>query len=330
MGPRPSPDCIRGRHRSGDRGGVARNRSGLRTNSRSLEPRHRGLSLGWAWRIGIPSPSAPDAPPHPYHFVGTLQVVDITEADLDTIASWLRDAHAIVVLTGAGISTDSGIPDFRGPDGVWTKNPAAEKTANLEHYIGDPEVRKLAWQNRLSSDIWSARPNDGHRAVAELARVARVHTLVTQNIDGLHLAAGSDQATLVEIHGTVHFAKCLVCKWRGPMAEILERVRGGEEDPACLECGGMLKSATISFGENLVHEDLERAQRAAADADVFLALGTSLGVYPAAALPEIAVRSGARLVIINGEETPFDGHAAAVSRTPLGEILPALVARVKP
>ena len=248
---------------------------------------------------------------------------------LDLIAGWLRDAHAIVILTGAGLSTESGIPDFRGPNGVWTKNPAAEKTANLEYYIADPEIRKHAWQHRLQSEMWTAQPNDGHRAVAELARVAHVHTLVTQNIDGLHQAAGSDPDSIIEIHGTVHFAKCLTCGWRGPMPETLERVRAGEEDPACLECGGILKSATISFGENLVPEDLARAQRAAEQADVFLALGTSLGVYPAAALPEIAVRRGARLVICNGQETPFDDSADAVSHEPLGEILPALVARVR-
>jgi NAD-dependent deacetylase len=247
---------------------------------------------------------------------------------LDTIASWLRDARAIVILTGAGISTESGIPDFRGPNGVWTKNPAAEKTATLQYYVSDPEVRKLAWQNRLRSEMWNAEPNAGHRAVAELARVANVHTLVTQNIDGLHHAAGSDPASMIEIHGTVHFAKCLGCGWRGPMTETLDRVRAGEEDPACLECGGILKSATISFGENLVAEDLERSQQAAAACDVFLALGTSLGVYPAAALPEIALRTGARLVIVNGEPTPFDGHADAVSHTNLGDLLPDLVARV--
>ena len=254
--------------------------------------------------------------------------MDLADDDLATVATWLRTARAIVILTGAGISTESGIPDFRGPQGVWTKNPAAEKTANLQHYIGDPEVRKLAWQNRLTSDIWSAQPNDGHRALAELARIAKVHTLVTQNIDGLHHAAGSDPASIVEIHGTVHFAKCLACAWRGPMAETLARVTAGDGDPACLRCGGILKSATISFGENLVPADLERSQRAAAQADVFLALGTSLGVYPAAALPEIALRSGARLFIGNAQETPFDDHADAVSRSPLGQLLPALVARV--
>jgi len=253
---------------------------------------------------------------------------DLDADALDTVASWLRGARAIVILTGAGISTESGIPDFRGPNGVWTKNPAAEKTATLQHYVGDPEVRKTAWRNRLTSEMWSAAPNAGHHALVELARKANVTMLVTQNVDGLHRAAGSDPDALVEIHGTVHFAKCLACDWRGPMEETLERVRAGDEDPACLECGGMLKSATISFGENLVPEDLARAQRAAEECDVFLALGTSLGVYPAAALPEIALTHGARLVIVNAQETPFDHHAAAVSRATLGDLLPELVARV--
>jgi NAD-dependent deacetylase len=253
---------------------------------------------------------------------------DASDDALDTIAGWLRDARAIVILTGAGISTESGIRDFRGPNGLWTKNPAAEKTATLQHYVSDPEVRKLAWQNRLHSEMWNATPNKGHDAVAVLARVANVHTVVTQNIDGLHLAAGTDPEMLVEIHGTVHFAKCLSCDWHGPMAETLDRVRAGEEDPACLECGGMLKSATISFGENLVAADLVRAQRAAQACDVFLALGTSLGVYPAAALPEIALQHGARLVIVNQQETPFDSSADAVSHAALGDLLPAIVARI--
>jgi NAD-dependent deacetylase len=247
---------------------------------------------------------------------------------LDVIAAWIREADAIVVLTGAGISTESGIPDFRGPQGVWTKNPDAEKTATLSHYVNNPDVRRQAWQNRLRSEIWDAKPNAGHVAIAELEQKAKVHTLVTQNIDGLHLAAGSSPARLIEIHGTVHAAKCLQCEWRGPMDETLARVEAGEEDPACLECGGMLKSATISFGENLVREDLARAQKAAAHCDVFLALGTSLGVYPAAALPEVALANGARLVIVNGEPTPFDGDADAVSHAKLGDLLPALVARV--
>ena len=252
----------------------------------------------------------------------------MADTDLETVANWLRDAQCIVILTGAGLSTESGIPDFRGPEGVWTKNPAAEKTANLEYYVADPEVRKAAWQHRVNSEMWTAEPNDGHCAVTELARLANVHTVVTQNIDGLHQAAGLEPDRIVEIHGTVHFAKCLACSWRGPMPATLDRVRAGEEDPACLACGGILKSATISFGENLVPADLERAQRAAARADLFMALGTSLGVYPAAALPEIALRNGARLVIFNAQKTPFDDVADALDRGSLGTVLPALVRQV--
>lgn len=248
--------------------------------------------------------------------------------DLDDIAAWLRDAKQIVVLTGAGISTESGIPDFRGPQGVWTKNPAAEKTATLQHYVSDPEVRKQAWRNRIEGNFFSADPNDGHRALAELEHKVALHTLVTQNVDRLHHDAGSSPERIIEIHGNVREVKCLTCGWRAPMEVALDRVRAGEEDPPCPECGGILKSATISFGENLVPEDLERAQDAAAGADVFLAVGTSLGVYPAAALPEIALGSGARLVVLNAQETPFDTMAAAVRRDQLGTVLPALVALV--
>jgi NAD-dependent deacetylase len=245
-------------------------------------------------------------------------------SDLNVIASWLRDASNVVALTGAGISTESGIPDFRGPQGTWTKNPDAEKTAHIEYYMSDPDVRRRAWQNRLTSEMWHAEPNAAHRALVDLERKDALHFLVTQNVDGLHLAAGTGREALVEVHGTVHEAKCMQCDWRGPMAETLERVRAGEADPECRECGGILKSATISFGENLVVADLQRAQLAAARADVFLALGTSLGVYPAAGLPQLALRAGARLVIINEQETPFDPVADVVLRERLGVVLPDL------
>jgi NAD-dependent deacetylase len=248
--------------------------------------------------------------------------------DLEQIAGWLRDARQIVVLTGAGISTESGIPDFRGPQGVWTKNPAAEKTATLQYYVSDPDVRKQAWRNRIDGNFFSADPNDGHRALAELERKAALHTRGTQNVDRLHHDAGSSPERVIEIHGNVREVKCLTCGWRAPMEVALDRVRAGEEDPECPECGGILKSATISFGENLVPEDLQRAQDAASGADVFLAIGTSLGVYPAAALPEIALGNGARLIVLNAQETPFDDLAAAVNRDQLGTVLPALVARI--
>src|SRR4051794_21302138 len=247
---------------------------------------------------------------------------------LDTIADWIRSADAIVILTGAGISTDSGIPDFRGPRGVWTKNPAAERTATLQYYMSDANVRRQAWQNRLQSGMWSAEPNAAHDALVALERARRLHALVTQNVDGLHLAAGQSAEIVVEIHGNVRDVKCMSCGWRGPMHDTLERVRAGEEDPECLHCGGILKSATISFGENLVAADLHRAQLEAGRAGVFLAIGTSLAVYPAAALPEIALRNGSRLVILNAEETPFDSVADVVVREQLGTVLPALVGLV--
>ena len=250
------------------------------------------------------------------------------KASIDQVRGWVDAAKRIVALTGAGISTESGIPDFRGPQGVWTKNPAAEKTATLQYYVADPDVRKQAWRNRIEGNFFSADPNDGHRALAELERKAALHTLVTQNVDRLHHDAGSSPERIIEIHGNVREVKCLTCGWRAPMEVALDRVRAGEEDPECPECGGILKSATISFGENLVVEDLQRAQDAASGADVFLAIGTSLGVYPAAALPEIALGNGARLVVLNAQETPFDGVAAAVNREQLGTVLPALVALV--
>jgi NAD-dependent deacetylase len=250
------------------------------------------------------------------------------DAQLDHLAGLLRRADQIVVLTGAGISTESGIPDFRGPQGLWTKDPSAERKANIQHYVSDPEHRREVWRNRAQGEVYGGEPNAGHRALAALERRAALHTLVTQNVDGLHQAAGSSPEIMVEIHGNIHAVKCLACGWRGPMEDTLERVRAGDDDPKCLECGGMLKSATISFGENLVPEDLERAQHAAAGADVFLAIGTSLGVYPAAALPELALRSGAVLAILNAEPTPYDPVAEFVFRGRLGEVLPTLVERV--
>jgi NAD-dependent deacetylase len=249
-------------------------------------------------------------------------------SDVERIAGWLREAEQVVVLTGAGISTESGIPDFRGPQGTWTKDPAAERRAHIRSYVAEPEVRRKAWRDRVERPMWDAEPNAGHRALADLESRTTLHTLVTQNVDGLHQRAGSAPHIVVEIHGTAHEAKCLDCGWRGPMHETLDRVRAGEDDPPCLVCGGMLKSGTISFGESLVEADLLRAQQAAAGADVFLAVGTSLGVYPAAALPEIALHNGARLVILNAEPTPFDAAADVIVREQLGTALPAIVAAV--
>ena len=248
--------------------------------------------------------------------------------DLEEIASWIRDANRVVVLTGAGISTESGIPDFRGPQGLWTKNPEAEKMATLQYYMSDRAIRVRAWKMRTEHEAWSAEPNAGHVALAELERKEKVHTLVTQNVDGLHVKAGSSPDRIVEIHGTMREVMCMSCGERAPMERALERVRAGEEDPPCRTCGGILKSATISFGQNLVQEDLERAYTAAAGCDMFLAVGTSLVVYPVADLPRVALEAGARLVILNAEETPYDRVTHAVVRERLGEVLPKIVAAV--
>jgi NAD-dependent deacetylase len=239
---------------------------------------------------------------------------------------WVSDAERVVVLTGAGISTDSGIPDFRGPQGVWTKNPKAEKLSNISHYLSDPEVRRLAWQSRLEAGAWRATPNRGHDAVVALERQGKLHAVVTQNVDGLHQRAGTSPGLVVEVHGTLWRWQCLSCGDEGPMEDALERVRGGEEDPPCLGCGGIIKSATISFGQSLVPEVIDRAMQVATEADVLLAVGTTLQVYPVANMVPLARRSGARVVIVNAEPTGMDDLAHAVLRGQIGELLPALVA----
>ena len=244
---------------------------------------------------------------------------------LEQVRGWVGGAERLVVLTGAGISTDSGIPDFRGPNGVWTKDPSAERTATLSHYLSDPEVRRRAWRARVDSPLFTAAPSAGHVALAELDRRGALHMLITQNVDGLHHAAGVDPSRIIEVHGNVRDWACLTCGARGPMSDALDRVRDGEEDPPCPACGAIIKSATISFGQSLVPEDVQRAEEAAVDADVFLAIGSTLQVHPVAGLVPLARRSGARVVIINAEATPYDDLADAVLREPIGQALPALL-----
>lgn len=246
-------------------------------------------------------------------------------SDVETVRGWVAAATRVVVLTGAGISTDSGIPDFRGPQGVWTKNPGAEKTATLHHYLGDPEVRRAAWRNRLSSPIWEAQPNAGHIALVELERQGRLLALLTQNIDGLHQAAGHAPGKVLELHGTAREVVCWDCGERAPMTRALERVRAGEDDPACRTCGGILKSATISFGQSLDVDVLTAAADAARQCDLLLAVGSTLSVTPAADVVPLAKHHGARVVIVNGEPTEYDFLADAVLPGQIGEILPAII-----
>jgi len=252
------------------------------------------------------------------------------EVDLELgvaeVAHWVGDSTRIVALTGAGLSTDSGIADFRGKNGVWTKNPAAERASTLEHYLSSTEVRAAAWQMRLASPAWSAEPNAGHRTLVELERQGRLQGIVTQNTDGLQQIAGSDPRRVVEVHGTMRRVHCVDCGDEADMRRALDRVEAGEADPPCRTCGGILKSSTVLFGEGLDPQDIERAEGLARGCDLLLAVGTTLAVYPVALLPAIAVRAGARLVIVNGRGTEQDDLADAVLRGSISAILTALVA----
>jgi NAD-dependent protein deacetylase/lipoamidase len=245
-------------------------------------------------------------------------------SSLHAAGNLIAAARRIVALTGAGISTDSGIPDFRGPSGVWTRNPAAERLSDIRHYVTDAEVRKASWQSRLTHPAWNAQPNAGHRALVALEQQGKLHAVVTQNIDGLHQSAGNSSERVIEVHGTLHQVMCLTCGWRGPMQETLDRVRAGEADPGCRQCGGMLKSDTISFGQPLVPEVIERAMQAAEEADLLLTIGTTLQVFPAAGLVPAAKAAGARIVIMNAQPTQFDHIADLVLTGPIGEHLPVI------
>jgi len=245
-------------------------------------------------------------------------------SDLQQATEWVRAAQRIVVLSGAGLSTDSGIPDFRGPNGLWKTDPAAEKASTLQHYLADPELRKRAWQNRLAAPAFTATPNAGHYALVRLQQSGDLSAIVTQNIDGLHQAAGSDPDIVIEVHGTVHWSRCWGCNNRRPMREMLDRVRAGEADPACDFCGGIIKSDTILFGQNLVPHVIDAAMVAAERSDLVLAVGSSLSVFPAANVVPRAKSAGARIIIVNGEPTKMDRFADVVLIGSLSDILPAL------
>lgn len=231
----------------------------------------------------------------------------------------------IAVLTGAGISTDSGIPDFRGPNGVWTRNPAMEKLFTLDNYLSDPEVRKASWLARKDNAAWRAEPNAAHKALVALESAKYPMRIITQNIDGLHQKAGSSPRKVIELHGTMFTVRCMRCGARSTMREALDRVDAGEADPPCQECGGILKAGTIMFGEALDSETLNQAAQIAMACQEFWAVGTSLTVEPAASLVEVAMRSGARVTIVNADPTPYDHLADRLISEPIGEALPRLV-----
>lgn len=228
------------------------------------------------------------------------------------LADLWASSSRVVVLTGAGISTDSGIQDFRGPNGLWTRNPAAQAMFDIRTYLRDPEVRRLAWANRRANPAWNAEPNAGHHALAELQRTGRVRTLMTQNIDGLHQRAGSPE--VLELHGTIWEVRCMSCPGRWPTPEVLARP---ELDPPCPRCGGILKTATISFGQSLDADVIDAAVEAARTSDLMVAIGTSLVVNPVAGLAGLA----GNLAIVNADPTPYDDDADVLVRDPISSVL---------
>lgn len=250
--------------------------------------------------------------------------------DLETARATLRRAQRVVVLTGAGISTASGIPDYRGPQGVWTINPAAERASRIDVYSTDTEVREASWSRLLARVENPPQPNEAHRSLARFERTGRLSVLVTQNIDGLHLVAGTSPERLIEIHGNVRAVRCLTCGARQPTGEVLARVAAGEPDPSCEAivggrvCGGVLGTTIVRFGEQPDPLEMHRATRAARECDVLMCVGTTLSVYPVAGLVRMALDFDAQLLIVNNAPTPWDDNALCL-RGDITEVLPALL-----
>ena len=246
---------------------------------------------------------------------------------IEKVARFIHESQKVVVFTGAGVSTESGIPDFRSPDGIWARYDPEDFT--IQRFVSDREARKRNW--RLRKEMFSAdyRPNPAHYAIAELERIGKLSCVITQNIDGLHHVAGNSEGKIVELHGTVKNAKCLSCDDRLPLGEVLKRIDQGEEDPHCEKCGGLLKAATVSFGEAMPPAEMRRAEQCSRECDLFIVVGSSLVVYPAASMPLIAKRAGACLVIINYTPTDMDAIADAVIHNKAGAVMEAILEKVR-
>jgi NAD-dependent deacetylase len=258
--------------------------------------------------------------------VNVLHIDDVDSEGFAEVRGWFDGAERIGFLTGAGISTESGIPDFRGPDGLWMRDPEAEKAAHIDHYVGDAEIRRRAWQGRIRNlGGEPPQPNTGHHALVHVERTARMRGIITQNVDGLHQMAGNSSELVHEIHGSWRESRCWTCGDTRPMREAVQRAVDGDPDPSCLLCGGILKSTTVLFGESLVPQVVERCRAVADDCDLFVAIGTSLSVSPANQMLLRAHNAGSRVVIVNDRETALDRYAQALVRGRIGIVVPALV-----
>jgi NAD-dependent deacetylase len=237
---------------------------------------------------------------------------------------WARGVTRLSVLTGAGISTDSGIPDFRGPDGVWTKNPRMADLFTYQNYMADPTVRQKFWESYSGHSAWTAEPNAAHKALASLDSAGMAVRVLTQNIDGLHQRGGMPARKVLELHGSMHNTICTECSRLVPSSEVLSRVSAGEPDPSCASCGGILKLDVVLFGQYLDAEVLGHARNIATASQLFIAIGSTLEVEPAASLCHVAVEAGANLVIVNRDRTPYDHLAVEVIREPIGVAVPRI------
>ncbi|MEV7973687.1 Sir2 family NAD-dependent protein deacetylase [Cellulomonas sp. NPDC089187] len=235
-----------------------------------------------------------------------------------------RPGSHLTVLTGAGLSTASGIPDFRGPQGTWTQHPEQADLLEIDRHVNDMAIRMAGWAMWQDHPAWASAPSDAHRALVELERAQLLEAVLTQNFDGLHHAAGHSPELVVELHGGMRTTSCLRCGARQATTAVLARLER-DRDPGCLECGGVLKPDVVYFGEWLPEQALGRAVAAAQDADVFLVIGSTLTVQPVASLTEVAADAGAEVVIVNAEPTPYDHLASRVVREPIESAVPELV-----
>ncbi len=243
------------------------------------------------------------------------------------VVQFIRDAKRVAVFTGAGVSTESGISDFRSPDGIWSRYDPEDFT--IQRFIADREARKRNWQLRRELVEANYQPNPAHHAIVELEKIGKLLCVITQNIDGMHHAAGNSEEKIIELHGTIKFAKCLDCDDRLPMVDVLQRIEQGEEDPHCRKCGGLLKAATVSFGEAMPPDKMQRAEQCSRSCDLFIVVGSSLVVFPAASMPVIAKRSGSKLVIINYTPTDMDHLADVVIHAKAGAVMHAIMEELK-
>ena len=238
---------------------------------------------------------------------------------IQKLRAMIEEAKRGVVFTGAGISTESGIPDFRSPGGIWTKNQPIQ----FQDFMASEEMRREAWRRKFNSEevMQKAEPNKGHLAVAKLVQIGKVSSVITQNIDGLHQRAGVPEEKVIELHGNTTYAKCLDCGRRYELRPIREAFKRDETLPVCDHCNGIIKTATISFGQAMPQDAMRAAQQETLSCELFLAMGSSLVVFPAAGFPELAKRNGARLVIINRDPTGMDSIADLVIHQGIGPVL---------